>query len=35
MRKRVMHMRNIDVLSILLSVLSLMIAAFSLGLMMR
>ena len=35
MRKRVMYMRNIDMLSILLSILSLMLAAFSLGLMMR
>ena len=30
-----MYMRNIDMLSILLSILSLMLAAFSLGLMMR
>ena len=35
MRKRGMYMRNIDMLSILLSILSLMLAAFSLGLMMR
>ena len=33
--KEVMRMKNVELLSILLSIISLMLTAFSLGLMMR